>query len=154
MNYKKLIAGLLLTGSVVITAAFISDGPGPVQRLAEQLAKWSANYPVEKVYLQFDKPYYAVGDDIWFKAYVTVGPNHKLSALSRVLNVELIDDRDSVKQRIKLPLISGLGWGDFALSDTLPEGNYRIRAYTNWMRNSADDYFFDKVVTVVNSASN
>lgn len=154
MNYRKLIVSLLLTGAFFITAGFINDGTGPIQRLVEQLEKWTANYPVEKVYLQLDKPYYAVGDDIWFKAYVTLGPQHKLSALNNILNVELLDDRDSIKQRIKLPLVSGLTWGDFALSDTLPEGNYRIRAYTNWMRNFGDEYFFDKVITVVNSASN
>src|ERR1700756_1491482 len=135
MNCKKVIAGLSLTAIIIFSYGFMSDGPGLIQQLVQQLGKWTANYPVEKVYLQMDKPYYAVGDDIWFKAYVTLGPDHKLSALNNVLNVELIDDRDSVKQRIKLPMVSGLAWGDFALSDTLPEGNYRIRAYTNWMRN-------------------
>ena len=154
MNHKKLIAGLLLAGSVLLITAFNGDNTGPIERIVTQLGKWSANYPAEKVYLQFDKPYYAVGDDIWFKAYVTVGAKHQLSALSGNLVVELLDDRDSIKQRIKLPVISGLAWGDFALSDTLQEGNYRIRAYTNWMRNFANEYFFDKEITIVNSSSN
>ena len=26
--------------------------------------------PIERIYLQFDKPYYAIGDTIWFKAYL------------------------------------------------------------------------------------
>jgi hypothetical protein len=155
MNHKKLIASILFTGSILLTASFINyDGTGLIQHIVDQLAKWTDNYPVEKVYLQLDKPYYAVGDDIWFKGYVTLGPKHQLSGLSNILNVELLDDRDSVKQRIKLPLMSGFTWGDFALSDTLPEGNYRIRAYTNWMRNFGDEYFFDKEITVVNPASN
>lgn len=155
MNHKKLITCLLLAGTLLFAASFINyDGPGPVQHLVDQLTKWTDNYPVEKVYLQFDKPYYAVGDDIWFKGYVTVGPKHQLSGLSNILNVELLDERDSVKQRIKLPLISGFTWGDFALSDTLPEGNYRIRAYTTWMRNFGDEYYFDKEITIVNSAAN
>jgi len=155
MNHKKLIAGILVAGTLLLTAGFINyDGTGPVQHIVDQLAKWTENYPVEKVYLQLDKPYYAVGDDIWFKGYVTLGPQHQLTGLSNILNVELLDDRDSVKQRIKLPLVSGFTWGDFALSDTLPEGNYRIRAYTNWMQNFGDEYFFDKEIIVVNSASN
>ena len=54
----------------------------------------------------------------------------------------------------KLPVISGLTWGDFALTDSLKEGNYRIRAYTNWMRNAGDEYFFDKTFTIINSISN
>jgi hypothetical protein len=153
MKYRKIVAGLLLVSSLVI-AGFISADNYPIQKIAEQLDKWATTNPIEKVYLQFDKPYYAVGDDIWFKAYITIGSRHRLSGLSGVLNVELIDDRDSVKQHLKLRIISGLTWGDFSLSDTLAEGNYRIRAYTNYMRNAGEDYFFDKTISIVNVATN
>ncbi len=153
MNYKRITAALLVIGSIIIISAFVVPADDPVSRIIAQLDKWATTHPQEKVYLQLDKPYYAIGDDIWFKAYVTTG-NHQLSAISGVLNVELIDDRDSVKESLKLPMISGLTWGDFALPDTLKEGNYRIRAYTNWMRNAGDEYFFDKPITVSNSITN
>lgn len=154
MNYRKIIAGLLLITGFIFTTAFIGPGDGTVQKIAAQLDKWASSNPPEKVYLQFDKPYYSVGDDIWFKAYITLGGLHRLSGLSGVLNVELLDDRDSIKQHIKLPVASGLTWGDFALSDTLAEGNYRIRAYTNWMRNAGEDYFFDQHITIINAIRN
>jgi len=154
MSYKRIIAGLLLIGSIITVTGFINADVYSIEKIAEQLNKWKEGYAPEKVYLQFDKPYYAVGDDVWFKAYVTIGSKHQLSALSGALNVELIDDKDSVKQSVKLPLINGLAWGDFALSDTLEEGNYRIRAYTNYMRNAGEDYFFDKAITIVNSTTN
>jgi hypothetical protein len=133
---------------------FIKADDDPIKKAATQLDKWLNDYPQEKVYLHFDKPYYSVGDDMWFKAYVTVGPKHQLSALSGALNVELIDDRDSVKQSIKIRLNAGLGHGDFALSDTLAAGSYRIRAYTNWMRNAGPDYFFDKTIQIGNAINN
>ncbi|MHB8206619.1 carboxypeptidase regulatory-like domain-containing protein [Mucilaginibacter sp.] len=154
MNYRKLIIGLLLAASVFTLAGFIVADNYPIQKIALQLNKWKLKNPVEKVYLQLDKPYYATGDDIWFKAYVTIGSQHQLTNLSGVLNVELIDDKDSVKQHIKLPLINGLTWGDFALPDTLAEGNYRIRAYTNWMRNAGTEYFFDQHISIVNAVDN
>jgi len=154
MNHKKTIIGLLLVASVFTLAGFIVADNYPIQKIALQLNKWVVKNPVEKVYLQLDKPYYAAGDDIWFKAYVTIGSQHQLTNLSGVLNVELIDDRDSVKQHIKLPLINGLTWGDFALSDTLTEGNYRVRAYTNWMRNAGTEYFFDQHISIVNAVDN
>jgi hypothetical protein len=154
MNRKKIIAALCAISSI-FTVGFVNyNGNYSIEKVAEQLNTWNGTSPVEKVYLQFDKPYYAVGDDIWFKAYVTVGGRHKLSVLSGVLNVELIDSRDSVVQHIKLPVVNGLTWGDFSLTDTLQEGNYRIRAYTNWMRNAGPDYFFDKHITIVNAVSN
>jgi hypothetical protein len=154
MNHRKLIIGMLLAASVFTLAGFIVADDYPIQKIAIQLNKWALKNPVEKVYLQLDKPYYATGDDIWFKAYVTIGSQHQLTNLSGVLNVELIDDKDSVKQHIKLPLINGLTYGDFALPDTLAEGNYRIRAYTNWMRNAGPEYFFDQHISIVNAVDN
>jgi hypothetical protein len=153
--YLKKISLLLLACLVSVTLfSFIKAEDDPIKRAATQLDKWLSDFPQEKVYLHFDKPYYSVGDDIWFKAYVTVGPKHQVSALSGALNVELIDDRDSVKQSIKIKLNAGLGYGDFALSDTLAAGSYRIRAYTNWMRNAGPDYFFDKTIQIGNAINN
>jgi hypothetical protein len=97
MNHTKLIIGLLSAASVFTLAGFIVADNYPIQKIALQLNKWALKNPVEKVYLQLDKSYYASGDDIWFKAYVTVGSQHQLTGLSGVINMELIDDRDSVK---------------------------------------------------------
>ncbi len=155
MNFKKLFPGLFILALAVMATGFVIRGyDDPIQKIVAQLEKWIEERPQEKVYLQFDKPYYAVGDDIWFKAYITVGPEHKLSALSGALNVELINEQDSVKKWIKLPVTSGVTWGDFALSDTLQAGNYRVRAYTNWMRNAGEDYYFEKSIAIGNAGSN
>lgn len=154
MKTKKLLIAILLFGGIAGLTGFAKFDDDIIKRIAMQLEKWTSDSPQEKVYLHLDKPYYAIGDDIWFKAYVTVGPKHQLSALSGVLNVELINDKDSIKKALKLPLTSGLAWGDFKLTDSLAEGNYRIRAYTNWMRNASDDYFFDKTIQIGNSISN
>jgi hypothetical protein len=35
------------------------------------------NRPVENIYIHFDKPYYAAGDTIYFKTYVTLNELHK-----------------------------------------------------------------------------
>jgi hypothetical protein len=139
---------------VFILSAFARLDDDPLNHIISQLEKWASANPVEKVCLQSDKPYYAAGDEVWFKAYITIGAGHQLSALSGVLNVELIDDRDSVKQRLKLPVKSGLTWGDLLLPDTLKAGNYRIRAYTNWMRNAGPAYFFDEAIAFSDAINN
>jgi hypothetical protein len=154
MNYKRIFTALFVIGIVTAFFGFTKRDDDPVSKIITRLDQWISGHPQEKVYLQLDKPYYAIGDDIWFKAYLTVGSGHKLSGLSGVLNVELINDRDSVKESLKLPVISGLTWGNLALPDTLKEGNYHIRAYTNWMRNAGSEYFFDKAITISNSISN
>ncbi|MBE9585437.1 TonB-dependent receptor plug domain-containing protein [Mucilaginibacter sp. JRF] len=152
MKIKPLILSLLAV--CTLSVAFVT-ADDPVAKIVESLEKWLAQRPQEKVYLHFDKPYYAVGDTLWYKAYVTIGEDHRLSALSGILNVELINDRDSISRREKISLSSGLGWGEFVLSDSLLQsGTYRIRAYTNWMRNAGEDYFFDKTITIGNAMSN
>lgn len=152
MKFKPLILSLLAAGTLLLSFTIVDD---PIAKIVESLEKWLAQRPQEKVHLHFDKPYYAVGDTLWYKAYVTVGEEHRLSALSGILTVELVNDRDSVRRRERISLSSGLGWGDFVLSDSLLEsGSYRIRAYTNWMRNAGEDYFFDKTITIGNAMSN
>ncbi|MDB5013914.1 MAG: hypothetical protein JWQ25_2116, partial [Daejeonella sp.] len=126
----------------------------PVKKILTQLEKYRADYPQEKVHIHLDKPYYAIGDNIWFKAYVVNAEKNQLSNLSKILYVELINEKDSVKQSVMLDLKAGLAWGDFMLTDSLREGNYRIRAYTTWMRNFGNEYYFDKTISIGNSVSN
>lgn len=128
--------------------------PAKLRKAISALDTLQNKAPVEKAYLHLDKPYYATGDTIWFKAYVTIGKNHQLSALSGALYAELFDEANTVVQSLKLPLVAGMAKGNFILKDSLEEGNYRIRAYTRWMRNAGADYFFDKTFRVGNSISN
>ncbi|QHS55415.1 TonB-dependent receptor [Mucilaginibacter sp. 14171R-50] len=153
MAYKRFFTGLLLAIGIVGAYSFGADDD-IIAKVQRQLDKWTQNHPIEKVHLQLDKPYYAAGDDMWFKAYVVVGPQHRLQRDSGILNVELIDEQDSVKQKIKVQLKNGLAYGDFALPDTLHEGNYRVRAYTQYMRNAGSEYFFDRAIGITNVITN
>ena len=116
--------------------------------LAQKAVNVGLSHPVEKVYLHFDKPYYAVGDTIWFKAYLTMDI-HAPSEISKVLNVEIINDRDSLIQNIKLPVTGGTASGNFALpGETYKQGNYRVRAYTLWMLNFPISYMFERTFAI------
>lgn len=150
---KKSFLFLLFVVSSLLISGFIRDDE-PLRKILRQLEKYRLGYPQEKVHLHLDKPYYAIGDNIWFKAYVVTAEKNELSDLSKVLYVELINDKDSIKKSLKIPLNMGLCSGDFNLTDSLREGNYRIRAYTTWMRNFGEDYFFDKTISIGNSISN
>jgi len=87
----------------------------------------------EKIHLQFDKPYYAAGDTIYFKSYVLTNLRHKLSAESGVLHVDLINTRNKIEKSLLLKIVGGVTSGDLTLPDSLQEGEYRVRAYTNLM---------------------
>jgi len=105
----------------------------------------------EKIYLHTDKDYYNAGEDIWFKVYVVERLSHILSGSSGNLHVELISPDLKILESRIIRLKNGLGNGDFVLADTFKSGEYRIRAYTNYMRNFGDQLFFSKYITVVNS---
>jgi hypothetical protein len=153
MAFKRIVLALLLTIGAIGFYSFSTD-EDIIAKLSTQLDKWADSHPVEKIHLHLDKPYYTAGDDIWFKAYVITGPLHRLQPDSGILNVELIDAQDSIIQSLKLQLHSGLAYGDFALPDTLHEGNYRIRAYTQYMLNAGGDYIFDKAISIGNVITN
>lgn len=151
---KNLVTRLLLLSAVFATLLAFKGDEDPFNAILKKLVDYNAKYPHEKVYLHLDKPYYAVGDDIWFKAYATNSNAKGLSLLSKIIYVELIDDRDSLQRQLKLPLMNGVSWGNIKIADSLAEGNYRIRAYTNYMRNFETDFFYDKTIKIGNSISN
>ncbi len=152
MKLKILLPVLLLLGTCLSFGWNLVDDP--FTNLLKKMQEYNTKYAQEKVHLHLDKPYYAIGDDIWFKAYVINTQTSEPSTISNILYVELINEKDSVKFRLKLPMTSGITWGDFKLPDSLHEGNYRIRAYTQWMRNAGPDFFFDKTIKIGNSWAN
>jgi hypothetical protein len=101
---------LVLFLSIIVSAiafGFIKEDD-PIKKILLQIEKYRSEYPQEKVHLHLDKPYYAIGDNIWFKAYVVIAEKNQLSNFSKILYVELINEKDSVKQSVALPLNLGL----------------------------------------------
>lgn len=113
---------------------------GLAQKTDQGLVKFHENYPQEKVYLQTDRNYYAVGETVWMKAWVTL--DGKPSYLSRILYVDLINGDGFVvdKKMYKLDS-SGASAFDLQLKNDLVTGNYNLRAYTLWMLNFPDFVF-------------
>lgn len=122
----------------------------PLEKILKQLAKLTATYPQEKIHLQTDKPYYAAGETIFMKAYLVTAEKNEPSFLSAVLYVELIDAKNNIKKKITLPVDKGTAFGSLNLADSLASGTYRIRAYTNYMRNYDDHFFFQKSFNIGN----
>jgi hypothetical protein len=144
---KKYLYLLLLLVLANLSANAQRDSV-PLNAIIERAVKTNNDHPIEKVYMHLDKPYYAVGDTIWFKAYLTMDV-HAPSEISKVLNVELVNPRDSVVEEIKLPVANGTAFGNIVLSGlNYKQGNYRLRAYTQWMLNYNTSYMFDKIITV------
>ncbi|MCJ0741407.1 Ig-like domain-containing protein [Pedobacter montanisoli] len=146
MKQFKIFLLLFISG---ITMAFAQQADtAALSTIINKTKKLATEQPIEKVYLHFDKPYYAVADTVWFKAYVTTTHNFP-SELSKIVYVEMYNQVDSLVQTLKLPVKNSVAYGNIPLSiNNFKQGNYYIRAYTLWMLNSDPNYFFNKSILI------
>ncbi len=118
-----------------------------ITRLTNQLK----SFPEEKVYLQLDKPYFSAGERIWFRAYMVHSALHTALYFSRYIYVELLNAHNDVIVRKKIrPTEDGLFFGQIDLKPELAEGWYSVRAYTNFMRNIDEAFFFRRMIYIGN----
>jgi len=116
-------------------------------KTVSKLTVYTANHPIEKIYLQLNKPSYERMDTIWFKVYTVIGSAHQLSAVSGVAYAELMKD-DSVIRHLNLKLESGTAASNFILPPNIESGIYHIRAYTDWMKNEGPSGFYDQPLKI------
>lgn len=123
----------------------------PLDTILNRIQEQMCVYPQEKLYIHTDRSVYVAGDTAWMKAYVVDAMTHQPVYTSRYVYVELINPFNRVETRIKLRQDSlGMIHGNIALQDTLPLGNYTLRAYTRFMENEGKDYFFRKQIRILN----
>jgi uncharacterized protein YfaS (alpha-2-macroglobulin family) len=60
-----------------------------INTVKNSITTLAENFPQEKVYLHYDKPAYAPGETIWFKAYLMSGAN--TDDISKTLYIDFID---------------------------------------------------------------
>jgi len=154
MSFLKVFIIPLLVVIAFTAPASAQNDNSALNDIMLKTSKVYSVYPIEKVYLHFDKPYYAVGDTIWFKAYLTID-HHQPSQLSKIIYVDVLGPRDSLVQSLKLQVKNSVAWNSIILSQyAYKKGNYRVVAYTNWMNNAGPGYFFNKNITIGNSITN
>ena len=89
---------LIITGAILLSFTTLNNFRDLV---LNKLTAYSNNYP-EKIYIQTDKPYYSLGEDIWYTAYLVNGITHKRTGKSRIIYVELINPQDSIISKKQL----------------------------------------------------
>lgn len=114
-----------------------------------------AQVPQEKLYLHTDKSLYSAGETLWFKGYLVHAMTHREEMPDRFILAELINRSDSVIARKKILRDTlGIFSNAFVLPPTLPAGDYYLRAYTDYMRNSGADFFFSRNLKIENPIDN
>jgi hypothetical protein len=119
-----------------------------IKSIKKKLIEYNEVMPEDRVYLQFDKPFYEPGDNIWFSAYVRDGVSMKASNKSDIVHIELINPKGTVEKKINIIAKNGKAAGDFSLDAEALGGLYKIRAYTNWMKNDGEKNAFEKELQI------
>jgi hypothetical protein len=150
---KNLINFILVALFFAPSVSAFSQSANPSdfsQLIYARFERQVTNFPQEKIYLQTDKPYYSAGEEIWFKAYLVNETTLEPNPLSQFVYVELINKMDSVLYRVKIKKDS-LGFaGHIKLKPEIFTGTYSLRAYTYWMQNVGNDFFFSKNILIGN----
>lgn len=122
--------------------------------LVKKFNQYSQQALQEKIYLHTDRDFYMTGEILWFKVYYVDGILHQPLNLSKVAYVEVLDSANNAILQGSIALKEGFGNGSFYLPVSITSGNYKVRAYTNWMKNFSPEFYFERPVTIVNPFNN
>ena len=139
MTMRRIVYTILLMWSAVLAFGQTDSTVVRIQEYLKNIHAFNQLYPQEKVYLHLDNRSYFIGDTIWFKAYVVNATTLQISSISKVLYVELLNDKGVEVARRKLHIENGQCYGEFALKDNFYTGYYELRAYTRYMMNFGNE---------------
>ncbi len=122
-----------------------------LQPYPNSLRNTNNNSHQEKMYVHTDKNFYLAGELLWFKIYNVDGAQYQPADLSKIAYVEILDKDNKPVMQAKIALSNGKGNGSFYLPVSVNSGNYKLRAYTNWMKNFTAASYFEKPLTIVNT---
>ncbi|MDP5228799.1 MAG: TonB-dependent receptor plug domain-containing protein [Cellulophaga sp.] len=136
--------------AVLLFSCFLSNGQEAslIDNITGKLIRYTGINSPEKTYIHSDKDHYVNGETIWYKAYLVDGITHSISEKSKVLYIELLSATDSIIVQQKLFIDTFGAAGNIDLPETIEEGNYTLRAYTQYMFNEKEPVVFSKQISV------
>lgn len=144
---------LLLSAFALGLMAGLSTATAQPDTMTDISAKFKAYtdyYFQEKVYLHHDKDSYMAGETIWLKAYRVDASTHVPFFYSGVIYVELRDPENKLVRRMEVVRTDSCFMANYAIPANWPSGYYELIAYTNWMQNFDEDFYFRKKIYIYN----
>jgi hypothetical protein len=103
---------------------------------------------MENIFVQQNSSFLFSGEQLLYKVYCLNKDN--TLGVSKIAYVELIDKNKKAVFKHKVRVNSATANGDFTIPFSVPTGNYKLIAYTQWMRNSSATNFFQSDVNIIN----
>lgn len=104
----------------------------------------------ENIFLHHNASLLFIGEYIYYKVYNLNAEDNHLSSISKVAYVELVGADKQLVFKHKIKLTSGVGQGDFLIPNTVLSGNYKLIAYTIWMKNGVRNNYFQEDISIIN----
>ncbi|WP_445382061.1 hypothetical protein [Robiginitalea sp. IMCC43444] len=90
------------------------------------------------------------GEYLYYSLYCINTQTYKLSNISEIAYVQILNEANEILISQKVLLRSGRGQGDIFLGTNLPSGNYKLVAFTHWMKNAGHRQFFKQDISFIN----
>ncbi len=119
--------------------------------LKNQFIAYQQNHLQEKIYLHNDKQVYSASEICWFKIYLVDAFFAKPLSISKIAYVEILDVNNKPILQTKIAMKNGFGDGSLQIPFSVKTGHYKMRAYTNLMKNYSPDFYFEKQITIINT---
>lgn len=101
----------------------------------------------ERIYMHLSSQDLICGETLYYSAFCVGDDSQKSSLLSKVLYVEIVSENGVIHQN-KISLDKGRGQGELFITSLITTGQYKVIAYTRWMRNF--DQYFSAPLTIIN----
>ncbi|MFK8164331.1 MAG: hypothetical protein AB8H12_17940 [Lewinella sp.] len=124
------------------------------QDAGEKLTDYVTNHRTEKVYVSHDKPYYAPGETIWCSLFLVDGSTHGFYTGTPVVYVDWIRPDGAIANSYTLQVIDGVAALDIETNSKDTTGAYVLRAYTQYQRNFAEEFLFQKEIRLLDAIGN
>ena len=98
----------------------------------------------ERVILHIDRSVLTEDTPLFFKAYILTGPSRVRATLSKVLKIELTNKDKQIVASQYHKIEDGMSAGALAVPEKLDNGIYTLRAYTRWMQNYGEPFYYIK----------
>jgi hypothetical protein len=121
-----------------------------MQPIPQQLEVFNSQLNPQKIFVHFDREQYFAGETIWLKGYIVSGTDHSPDTTTANVYLELWNPMGEKVQELIFRPREGSFHGQIEIDPGIPDGNYVIRAYTDWMLNLDESFLFYKYFYISN----
>lgn len=146
--YNSLVGLVLAT--LLLANLQVAGQNNALISLQNSVENFTQNNLQEKLYVHTDKNFYLTNEICWFKIYNVDAILNRPLNISKVAYLELIDNNNKAVWQEKIEINESTANGSIFIPNTIATGNYTLRAYTNWMKNFNEGFFFEKKISILN----